>query len=161
MKRIFFAAILFIAFTAASFASEFVAEGKTHSALGKYKIEKADNPITINGEELKAFLISYQNSPLVVNVAIKDEGNCKKYFVLSDQLSVQYVCNDHYFGVEKLDKSLADEGFTTPDAVLNRSEYFHQKKLTSGQGPELDNTMLIAAYFPKLFNSNTDLVAAK
>ena len=161
MKRMFFAAILLVAFSAASFASEFVAEGKTHSALGNYKIAKADNPITINGEELKAFVISYENSPLMVTVAIKKEGNCKKYFVLTDKLSVQYVCNENYFGVEKLDKSLAEDGFTTSDEALDRSEYFHQKVLTAGRGPELDNTMLIAAYFPRLLNSDIDVVAAK
>jgi len=161
MKRMFFAVILLVAFSAASFASEFVAEGKTHSALGKYKITKADNPVTINGEELNAFEISYQNSPLVVKVAIMDDVNCKKYLVLSDKLSVQYVCNDSYFGVERLDKSLAEQGFTTSDAALDRSEYFHQKVLTSGQAPEIDNTMLIAAFFPRLINGNSDMVAAK
>lgn len=161
MKKVFFAVILIVALSAASFGRETLAEGKTHSALGNYKIELANNPVTINGEEFKAFIISYQNSPLEVKVAIRDEGKCKKYIVLSDKLSVQYVCNANYFGVEKLDKSFEKDGYSTSDVSLNKSEYFHQKAITSGQGCELDNTSLIAAYFPRLLNNQQELVATK
>ena len=111
----FFAALLSLALGSASFARQFVAEGKTFSALGNYRIETADNEITINGDKFKAFVISYQNSPLEVKVAIRKEGNCKKYIVLSDLLSVQYVCNEHYFGVERLEKSFEKDGYSTSD----------------------------------------------
>jgi hypothetical protein len=160
MKRILFAVIL-IVFSAASFAKEVVAEGKTHSALGDYKIEVADQSMIINGEVFTPFVISYQNSPMEVKVAIKSDKDCKKYYVLSDYLLVQYVCNANYFGVEMLDKSFEKGGFSTSHANLNKSEYFHQKVLTSGQACELDNTMLIAAYFPRLINNMSEIVAAK
>ena len=111
MKRMFFLALLTVAFGSATFARELVAEGKTNSALGDYRIEKADNPVIINGEELKAFIISYQNSPMEVTIVIRKGKDCKNYIVLSDKLSVQYVCNENYFGVEMLDKSLVVEGF--------------------------------------------------
>ena len=150
MKRMFFAAILLTVISVASFSRELVAEGKTNSAMGDYKIEMADDPVVINGEKFKAYVISYQNSPLEVKVAVKKEKGCKKYLVLSEKLSVQYVCNANYFGVERLDKSFETAGFATTDATLNRSEYFHQKVITSGGNCELDNTMLIAAFFPKL-----------
>jgi hypothetical protein len=152
MKRMFFAAVLLTVISVASFASDLVAEGKTNTGMGDFKIAVADNPVLINGEKFKAYVISYQNSPLEVKVAIKKERGCKTYIVLSDKLSVQYVCNANYFGVERLDKSFESNGFATTDATLNRSEYFHQKVITSGQGCELDNTMLIASYFPKLIN---------
>jgi hypothetical protein len=150
MKKLFFAALLTVAISTASFTRELVAEGKTNSAFGDFKIEIADNPVTINGQEFKAFVISYKNSPLEVKVAVKKDRNCKKYIVLSEKLSVQYVCNESYFGVERLDKSFEKDGYTTSDESLNRSEYFHQKVLSTGQGSEVDNTMLIAAYFPML-----------
>ncbi|MBK7711089.1 MAG: hypothetical protein IPJ37_09170 [Bacteroidales bacterium] len=118
--------------------------------MGDYRIEKADNPVIINGEALKAFIISYQNSPMEVTIVIKKMENCKNFIVLSDKLSVQYVCNENYFGVEKLDKSLVVEGFNTSDAALNRGEYFHQKKLANGGRGELESTQLIAAFFPML-----------
>lgn len=158
----FFAAILIVAFSAASFTRDVVvAEGKTHSAMGDYRIETTDDALSLNGEEFKAFVISYQNSPLEVKVAIRDEGKCKKYFVLSDKLSVQYVCNSNYFGVEKLDKSFEKEGYSTSDEYLNRSEYFHQKVLAAGKGCEVDNTALIAAYFPMLLKDSGELTATR
>jgi hypothetical protein len=150
MRRMFFAALLIVAFSSASFSREFVAGGKTHSALGDYKIEIADNPVIINGEELKAYVISYQNSPLEVKVVIKKDKKCKNYIVLSDKLSVMYVCNGDYFGVQKLDKSLQTAGLTTSDEALNRTEYYHQKLLVQGKQGDVEAAQLIAAYFPML-----------
>lgn len=149
----FLAVTLLVAFSTASFTKELVAEGRSFSAMGDYKIEIADDPVIINGKEFKAFVISYQNTPLEVKVAVVKDSKGKKYIVLSDKLSVQYVCNSNYFGVERLDKSFAKDGYVTTDVSLNRDEYFHQKVLTSGQGCELDNTRLIAAYFPKLIKN--------
>ncbi|MCE5345794.1 MAG: hypothetical protein LLG13_05820 [Bacteroidales bacterium] len=160
MKRIFFAALLLVAFSTASFAREFVGGGKTHSSLGDYKIYTADNPVTINGEQFKAYQISYQNSPMEVTIVIKKDKKCKNYIVLSDKLSVQYVCNESYFGVQKLDKSLKKDGYSTSDALLERSEYFHQKVLAPGRRGEVDNAHLIAAYFPRLI-SNPEEMARK
>jgi hypothetical protein len=150
MKKLIITALLTVAFCNASFSRELIAEGKSNSALGDYRIEMTDTPVTINGTEFKAFVITYQNSPLEIKVAVTQDTNGKKYIVLSEKLSVQYVCNANYFGVERLDKSFEKEGYFTADASLNRNEYFHQKALTSGQGCELDNTRLIAAYFPML-----------
>lgn len=150
MKKMLIAGLLMTAISTASFSREFVASGKTHTSLGDYKIELADKPVTINGEELKAFVISYQNSPMEVTVVIKKEKDCKNYIVFSDKLSIQYVCNGKFFGVQKLDKSYQKEGYVTSDEALNRSEYFHQKLIVSGQTGEVENTQLIAAYFPML-----------
>jgi hypothetical protein len=159
MKKLLIAGLLLVAFSTASFAREVVASGKTHTTLGDYKISVADKPVTINGEELKAYVISYQNSPLEVTVAIRKGKKCKDYIVLSDKLSIQYVCNKDYFGVKKLDKSLVCEGFSTTDESLNRSQYFHQKVLIQGQTDELENTRMIAAYFPMLIDE--DVLAEK
>ena len=161
MKKFYFAALLLAAFSSASFSREFVAAGKTYSALGNYKIEKADNPVTINGETVKAFVITYENSPMEVTVAVMKDKECKKFIVLSDKLSVQYVCNDNYFGVEKLDKSLEMQGFASSDAPLNASEYFHQKVLAPGRQGEIENTQLIAAYFPMLLKDNSETLATR
>jgi hypothetical protein len=157
MKRMLFAALLIVAFSSASFSREFVASGKTYSALGDYKIELADNTVTLNGEQLKAFVISYQNSPMEVKVVIRKDKTCKNYIVLSDKLSVQYVCNGDYFGVQKIEKSLEKDGFATSDEALDRSEYFHQKLIAQGKQDEIEATRLIAAYFPLLIKE--ELVA--
>jgi hypothetical protein len=96
-----------------------------------------------------------------VTVAICKDRNCRKYVVLSDKLSVQYVCNQYYFGVEKLDKAFEKDGFKTTDSELNRTEYYHQKVLTPGKRGELEATQLIAAYFPLLLNNPTEAVALR
>jgi hypothetical protein len=161
MKRLFFAAVLMIAFCTASFAGKVVAEGKTFTALGDYTIQTADNPSIVKGQECKTYIISYENSPMKVTVAVCKDRKCKKYVVLSDKLSVQYVCNENYFGVEKLDKEFEKDGFKTSDAELNRSEYFHQKVLSPGKRGEIEATQLIAAYFPMLLNTSTEAVALR
>jgi hypothetical protein len=161
MKKMIFAALLIVAFGSASFSRELVAEGKTYSALGDYKIEIAETPVTINGDVFTAFVISYQNTPLEVRVAVRKEHDCKKYIVLSDKLSVQYVCNANYFGVERLDKSFEKDGYVTSDLFLDKNEYFQQKVLTSGKGCELDNTRLIASYFPMLIKNSGESAATK
>ena len=161
MKRFFLAAALIIAVSITSFARKFVAEGKTYSALGNYKLEIADNPITLNGKELKAFVISYANSNMEVTIAFDKSRKGMKYYVLSDNLSVQYVCNGDYFGVAKLDKELEKDGYKTSDSALNRGEYFHQKVITRGGNCDLDNSKLIAAYFPMLINNYENILAVK
>lgn len=154
MKKVFFAALLLAAFSNVSFSGVLVANGKTHSGVGDYRIELSNKPVTINGEQLMAYTISYENSPLKVTVAVQNREKCKSFIVLSDRLSIQYVCNENYFGVTKLDKSMEKEGLTTSDAALNRSEYFHQKVIAPGKGEELENIQLIAAYFPMLIKAD-------
>lgn len=161
MKRLFFAAVLMIAFCTASFAGKVVAEGKTFTALGDYTIETADNPAIVKGEECKTYIISYENTPMKVTVAICKDRKCKTYVVLSDKLSVQYVCNESYFGVEKLDKAFEKDGYKTSDTELNRSEYFHQKVIAPGKRGEVEATQLIAAYFPMLLNPATEAIASR
>jgi len=153
MKNFILTVVLLIAISIASFAKdkEFIAEGKTYSAIGDYKIEMADAPAIINGEKLKTYIITYQNSPLEITVAIKEEKKCKSFIVLSQKLNVKYVCNKKFFGVEKL--NIKDDGYETSDNSLNQDEYFHQKIITSGNNNELDNTRMIAAYFHALIKS--------
>ncbi|MBS1231400.1 MAG: hypothetical protein H6R35_238 [Bacteroidetes bacterium] len=161
MKRLFFAAVLMIAFCTASFAGKVVAEGKTFTALGDYTIETADNPALVKGEECKTYIISYENTPMKVTVAVCKDRKCKTYVVLSDKLSVQYVCNESYFGVEKLNKAFEKDGYKTSDTELNRSEYFHQKVIAPGKRGEVEATQLIAAYFPMLLNPATEAIASR
>lgn len=155
------AVVLILGLSAASYARKLVAEGKTFTAMGDYKIELADETVPLKGNDCKAFVITYQNSPMEVTVVICKDRDCKRYVVLSDKLSVQYVCNENYFGVEKLDKVFEKEGYTTSDQTLNRTEYFHQKVIGPGKRGELENTQLIAAYFPMLIDTASDAVALK
>jgi hypothetical protein len=161
MKKIVLLAALIVAVSLASYARKPIAEGKTNSPFGDYKIQVDNKSVWINGKEHKPFVITYENSNLEVRVAVDMDRQGKKYYVLSDNLSVQYVSNRHYFGVEKLDKVIEKDGFRTSDAALNRVEYFHQKAITTGYSWRRDNTKLIAAYFPMLLNNPENLIAEK
>lgn len=161
MKRIVLFGVFVLAVSLAANARKFVAEGKTYTAFGNYKIEIADDPVMLLGKELKAFVISYENANAEFTVAFDKTRKGMRYYVLSDNLSVQYVCNGTYFGVEKLDKALEKEGYKTSESALNREEYFHQKVITTGINCDLENSKLIAAYFPMLLNNSENIIASR
>jgi hypothetical protein len=161
MIRILLVTVLIIFLSSASYARKLVAEGKTHTAFGNYKIELADDPVTMKGHDCKAYVISYENTPMEVTVVVCKDRKCKRYVVISDKLAVQYVCNAKYFGVELLNETFKEEGLRTSPSALNREQYFHQKKIWKGQGSELENTGLIAAYFPMLLNDSSEILARK
>lgn len=161
MKRVISAAILAFGLFAATYAGKVVAEGQSFTSLGNYRIETADNNSLVKGNECTTFIISYENSPMKVTVAICKDRKCRKYVVLSDKLSVQYVCNANYFGVEKLDKEFEKDGYKTSDSEMNRMEYFHQKVLSPGGRGEIEATQLIASYFPMLLNNPEEVLASR
>ena len=149
---ILFAVIIF-SVSMFSYGTKLTGEGKTYTALGDYRVEAIDEPIALKGENCKAYVIRYENTPMEVTVIVCREKTGQKYLVLSDRLSVQYVNNSRYFGVELLDKAFGKEGYTTDNSGLNRQEYFHQKILGPGQIREADATRMIAAFFPALLNN--------
>ena len=161
MKRIFLLALLIATVSLTSYARKIVAEVKTYSPLGNYKIRIDDKSLWINGKEHKPFVVTYANSDLEVRIAVDMDMNGKTYYVLSDNLSVQYVSNRHYFGVERLSQAIEKDGFRTSDDSLNKSAYFHQKAITTGYSWKRDNTKLIAAFFPMLLNNPENLVSSK
>jgi len=156
-----FLTVLLAAISTVTFGQKVVAKGHSFSALGNYRIETVDNAVPLKGNDCQAYKISYVNTPMEVTVIVCKDKKCRTFVVLSDKLSVQYVCNKVYFGVERLDKSFEKEGYKTTDDNLNRVEYFHQKVLGPGQQPEVEATKLIAAYFPFLLSTNTEMTATR
>ncbi|MCX6332676.1 MAG: hypothetical protein NT092_00040 [Bacteroidia bacterium] len=161
MKKIITTAVLILIIGTATFAKKAVAEGKTYSALGNYRIEKADNSVQINGQDCKAFKISYENTPMEVTVIVMKDKKSRKYVVSSDKLSIQYAWNEYYFGVERIDKALSDQGYKTTDEHLNRAEYFHQRVLSPGLLMDRESARMIAAFFPLLLTPDESFVAEK
>lgn len=160
MKRFITATVLLLMVSAVTMAKNPASTGKTFSPLGDYTLTAAENPVPLKGKDCQAYNVKYDNSPLEVTIIVCKERNCRRYVVLSEKLSVQYVCNPDYFGVEKLDKVFATEGYVTSDSELNRVEYFHQKVLGPGQMKEADATRLVAAYFPFLLKNAEELTAS-
>lgn len=161
MKRMFFVSVLILAVSLTTFARKFVAEGKTYTSLGNYRIEIADNPVTLMGKDLKAFIIAYENSNMEVTVAFDKNRRGMTYYVLAPALNIKYVCTGSCFGVAKLNDELAQDGYRTSSSALDRTEYFHQKVLASNAVCDLDNSKLIAAYFPMLINNLENFLASR
>ena len=160
MKRMIITTAMLIMLCAVTLGEKVVAKGQTFSALGDYTVVKNDLAVPLMGKDCESYTIKYANSPIDVKVIICKDEKCRRYVVISDRLSIQYVCNKNYFGVERLDGKFESEGFRTTDSNLNRYEYFHQKVLGPGQKSELEATSLIAAYFPHLLVPEDRLTAA-
>jgi len=128
MKRIFLALLVFATMTALSYG-KIIVKGESNTSFGRYTIEVCDQPMQLAGEEMKCYLISYENSPLTAKVFVDKDKKLKNFVVVSDDLSVMYSCNGKYFGVNKIDKKYQAAGLSTDDARLDRFDYFHQKVL--------------------------------
>ena len=87
-----------------------------------------------------------------VIVVLDKQKKCKKYYVLSDKLPIQYECNGSYFGIKKLDKDFISKGYNTSLDKLNKEEFYRQRVLISELASTLDHLNLIASYYPGLFN---------
>lgn len=149
MKRIFIALLLFAGVASLSFG-RVIAKGESNTSFGKYTIEVCDQPQSLNGEEMKCYLITYENSPVTMKVFVDKEKKCKNYVVVTDGLSVTYTCNGQFFGVNKVDPKFKEAGIITADELLDRGAYFHQKVIAQGVTEDFDATRLIASYYPAL-----------
>jgi hypothetical protein len=161
MKRMILTTLIIVLVSVVSYARKFVADGKTFTSMGNFKIETADQMLVLNGVELSTYVITYDNSNLSVTIAIdKDNKRCR-FLTLSNKLSVQYVCCRDYFGIEKLDLKYGKAGLTTSDASLNRDAYFHQKVISRGDTDHISCMRLIASYYPALLNDLENITASR
>ncbi len=130
--------------------SKIVAEGATSTPFGNYTIKVCDEPVILSGEKITSYLITYENSPISLEILVDKEKNCKNYVVISEGLSVMYSCNGSYFGVNKINEKYNKEGYSTDETNLDRLNYFHQKIIAQGRMDEVPATTMIACYYPLL-----------
>lgn len=152
MKRILLTTVLILAVCIASIGHPVVSGGQSNSSFGDFKITALDDQMLLNGKKLEKYLITYENIDLKVVVAVDNQKKCRKFYVLTDQLPVQYECNGTCFGVKKLDKDLMLLGYQTSMENLNKLEFFHQRVLTNQKTVMFEQLSLIASYYPGLFN---------
>jgi hypothetical protein len=151
MKKFLFSTVLVFTICLVSMGQNIVAKGESNSVFGNYKIVLQEDHMLLNNKELDKYLITYDKSDLKVMVVVDKQKKCKKYYVLSEKIPVQYECNGTYFGIKKLDKALLSEGYNTSMNNLNKEEFYHQKVLTSETTKTIDHLVLIASYYPGLF----------
>lgn len=163
MKKTFIAALISITFIAAAQSSSLVAQGETHSGLGKYTVERTGEFEMIKGDPLRAYYIKYENSPDSICVAVDDSRKgVTRFLVISDKLVVEYICHGKFFGARLIDEHFKEEGLSTPMHKLDKKEYYHQKLITRDAKSETEYLKLISVYYPKLIKDyNNILYAAK
>ncbi len=163
MKKMISLTMLIIAISFAAVAENVIRKGETHSSLGKYTIEKSDELVMVNGEELETFTITFENSIKTITVAIdkNKKGKSRNYVVMGDDLSLQYTCESSYFGVAQLDDKYQEAGISDSNEELNLREYYHQKVLTRSNPTDRDCLGLIACFYPKLVVNYEDAFASK
>lgn len=162
MKKIFSLIIinLLISFSFAANIKGPVAQGDTKCSLGIYVIEKAGTLEMIEGNPLRTYYIRYENSPDSIVVAVEDNGDgTKRFLVISNNLIVEYINNNNYFGARTVGERFANEGFFTSEQRLDRQQYYHQKVITREQMSETDYLCLISVYYPKLIKDYSNIYA--
>ena len=157
MKNVFSLSTVFVAAFAVAIAGQVVIKGKTNTPLGVYTVEKSPDPVMIGDQELETYIISYENSEKQVKVAIDKEKKCKKYLVCCEDMSIQYICNNEYFGIEKLDRKYTKEGYQTDIHRINQGAFYHQRIITREDKTDRNCLGLIAVYYPQLIR-NYELV---
>jgi hypothetical protein len=130
--------------------SKIVAEGTTDTPFGNYTIKVCDEPVILEGEKVTSYLITYDKSPISIEILVDKEEKCKNYIVISEGLSVMYTCNGTYFGINRIDKKYTKEGYVTDETNVDKQNYYRQKILVRGQQEEVPATSIIACYYPLL-----------
>lgn len=165
MKRIFNLILMTLMISSFAFAGDVkmpVAQGNTNCELGIYTIEKAAQFEMIKGKPLRAYQIWYENSPDSLTVAVEDcKDGITRFLVISEDLVVEYICRNNFFGARLIDDRFAEEGYFTSEQNLDRQEYYHQKVITCTSMTETDYLSLISVYFPKLIKDQSLIYAKK
>lgn len=138
-----------------------VAQGNTNSILGKYTVEKADMLNMIQGEALRTYTIKYENAEDSLLVVVDDSREELKFLVISDQLMMEYKCENNLFGAKIVSEYFQNEGYFTHRENLDRKQYFHQKLITQHPKSETEYISLISVYFPKLIMNTKKLYVNK
>lgn len=163
MKKLVFIALISVMSGFAVKAEKVVLKGDSHNALGKYVIEKTDDLVELNGKNLPAYIIRFENTDQVITVAVdKDKrSNVKNFIVLGDNLNMQYKCKESYFGVSNMDKKYLKAGIKSDQKNLDRAAYYHQKILTRSNPSDRNCLGLIASYYPLLVSDYQKAFAVK
>lgn len=126
--------------------------GSSLTDFGKYTITKSENPISVQGEELRTYDLVYENTSEPVRIGLLCEGKCTSFIVKSEGFEVQYTCNKGVFGVKKIEQRFQELPREVNEAKLNKVSYYSQRVICQNKKSEDELLGLIACYFPNLVN---------
>jgi len=127
--------------------------GQSLTELGQYSISVSNNPISIANELVKTYELKYENTDVPLLIGVKKTKKCMNFIVRSGHFEVEYVCNNHVFGVNRINKSYQTVSSGDVSHRLNNNEYFHQQVISQNPKTEMELLGLIACYFPALITN--------
>jgi hypothetical protein len=141
-------------FTTAKGSGTSLLSGQSLTELGQYSIDVADHPISIGAETLKTYELKYENCESPVLIGVKKTKKCMNFIVRTENFEIEYVCNNHVFGVNRINKDYQTVESRQISQMLNNTEYFHQQVISQNPKTEMELLGLIACYFPTLVKND-------
>ena len=131
-------------------------KGTSNTSLGDYQIKELP-PVTVNGEMMRAFELTYEKAQKPVLIYLNERTNCRDYIVRSKNLEVRYACKKTSFGAQLLSAKQMKYKPELNALFLSPDEFEKQQKIAEGGLPVASALSLIASYYPSLLKT-TDLL---
>jgi len=126
--------------------------GNSNTRFGTYEIKELP-PISINGELMRTFELTYEKAQKSVIINLDERANCKDYIVRSKNLEVRYACKKSSFGVQLLSSKQMKYKPEINALFLSQDEFEKQQRISEGTLP-IDSALgLIASFYPSLLKS--------
>lgn len=127
-------------------------KGNSNTSLGNYEIKELP-PVSINGEMMRSFELTYANAQKTVLIYLDEQAKCRDYIVRSKNLEIRYECRKTSFGVQLLTGKQIKYNPALNNLFINQEEFERQQKISEGSLP-IDSALgLIASYYPNLLKS--------
>ena len=127
--------------------------GQSLTELGQYSINTSAEALQIGGEALKTYELVYSNSDSPVLIGVKKTKKCMNFIIRTDNFEVEYVCNNHVFGVKRIDKEYQTVSTNVINEMMDNAQFYTQRIISQYPKTEEELLGLIACYFPSLIKS--------
>ena len=127
-------------------------KGDSNTPFGKYEVKELA-PVTVDGEMMRTFEVTYEKTQKTVLVYLDQRANCRDYIVRSKNLEIRYACKKSSFGTEILAGKHMKYDPNLNSLYLAQDEFARQQKISEGGLPVASALSLIASYYPDLLKS--------
>jgi len=147
--------LLLVGFTSTAKTKEAsLLNGQSLTELGDYQISQSSNALAIGNETLKTYELTYSNSDSPILIGVKKTKKCMDFIVRAKNFEVEYVCNNHVFGVKRINKDYQTVPTATINKMMDNADFYTQRVISQNPKTEEELLALIACYFPSLIKDD-------
>ena len=128
--------------------------GQSLTELGQYSISPSNKSLKIGDEALKTYQLSYTNSDSPILIGVKKTKKCMNFIVRTDNFEVEYICNNHVFGVKRISKEYQTVSTEMINKMMDNTDFYMQRVISQNPKTEEELLGLIACYFPSLIKDD-------